>query len=47
MLDKGRGIIDVELILQRTAIRIMRVRLQANDKFGRISFFDPDIKQEY
>jgi hypothetical protein len=47
ILDKGKGIIDVELILQRTASRIMRVRVQANDKFGRISFFDPDIKQEY
>jgi hypothetical protein len=47
ILDQGKGIIDVELILQRTAYRILRVRVQANGKFGRISFFDLDIKQEY
>ena len=47
ILDNGKGIIDVELILQKTASRILRVRVQANDKFGRISFFEPDSKQEY
>jgi hypothetical protein len=47
ILDKGRGVIDVELILQRTAYRLLRVRKDAKGRFTRISFVEPGFKEEY
>jgi hypothetical protein len=47
ILDNGKGVVDVELILRRTAIRILRVRKNAKGKFTRLSFLEPGFKQEY
>lgn len=47
ILDKGKGIIDVELILQKIAICILRVRKDAKGKFTRLSFIEPGFKEEY
>jgi hypothetical protein len=47
ILHKGKGIIDVELILQRTANRILRVRKDAKGRFTRLSFVEPGFKEEY
>jgi hypothetical protein len=47
ILDNGKGIIDVELILRRTANRILRVRKDTKGKFARLSFLEPGSKQEY
>lgn len=47
ILAKSRGVIDVELILQKTASRILRVRKNAKGRFTRISFVEPGFKEEY
>jgi hypothetical protein len=47
ILGKGRNVIDVELILQRTTSRILRVRKDAKGRFTRISFVEPGLREEY